>query len=109
MAESLFEQAKRLEVRIGAVLSGFDIDDLPKGERELVVTIKHGIVDARLDARDYEYAETRAEQLELVKEARERLEALRQAILKASEYNLFSAVDVAQFSGGIEQLIAAVT
>jgi hypothetical protein len=93
-------------LHIGSVLSAYDVTEFPAKEKELVAQLKHLLIDARLDARDYEYAETRAEQLRIVKEAKERLEQLQQGILKASEYNLFSAVDVAELSARIQQLIS---
>ncbi len=62
------------------------------------------MADARLDVRDYEYAETRAEQQQHAKAAKKRLEQVRQAVLLASEYNVFSAIDVAHTTATIEQI-----
>lgn len=108
MAEvSLFEQAIALERQVRNILSNYDVADLPQREKELVRNLTNQLVDARLDARGYEYAETRAEQLATAKEARQRLEQLQQAILKASEYNLFGAVDIAQLSARIQQIIVS--
>lgn len=103
---SLFDQAKSLELQIGGILSAYDPADMPARERDLVANLKHLLIDARLDARDYEYAQTRAEQLQVVKEAKKRLEQLQQSIVKASEYNIFSPVDVAVLSARVEQLIS---
>lgn len=105
-SNSLYDQAKALESQIGIILSSYDIGDLPMQQKDLVTKLKHQLVDAKLDARDYEYAETRAEQLQHAKEGKKRLKGLNQSILKASEYNLFGAVDVAQLSARIEQLIS---
>jgi hypothetical protein len=103
---SLYNQAKELESQISIILSSFDVGELPMQQRDLVTKLKHQLVDAKLDTRDYEYAETRAEQLEHAKAGKKRLRGLLQSILKASEYNLFGAVDVAQLSARIEQLIS---
>jgi hypothetical protein len=105
-SKSLYDQAKELESQIGSILSFYDISELPMQQKDLVTVLKHQLIDARLDARDYEYAETRAEQLLHAKEGKQRLKELSQSILKASEYNLFGAVDVAQISARIEQLIS---
>lgn len=104
--KSLFEQAKELETQIGGILSVYDIADMPQAEREFATALKHQLIDARLDARDYEYAETRAEQLTVATGAKKRLEQLEKTIAKASEHNLFSAVDVAQLSARIQQISA---
>lgn len=103
---SLLTQARKLEIQIGATLSSYDVTELPMQQRELVSQLKHQLVDVRLDARDYEYAETRAEQRRLTVEGKQRLEQLQKSILQASEYNMFGAVDIAQLSARIEQLMS---
>ncbi len=103
---SLFDQAKELERQVGGILSSYDVNDLPAPQRELVAQLKHQLTDARLDTRDYQYAETRAEQIVHAKEVKQRLGQLQKNILKASEHNMFGAVDVAQLSARIEQLIS---
>ena len=103
---SLSQLALELDTGIRASLSSFDIDSLPHTERELVAEMKRQASEARLDVRDYEYAESRAEQLAGLKESKERFEQLQKNIVKASEYNLFGAVDVVQLSTKIQQIIA---
>jgi len=103
---SIFQQAKELETQVGKQLSAYDLADLPREQRDRIIQLKNTLIDARLDARDYEYAQTRADQLQAAKEARLRLEQAQAAIVKTSEYGLFSAVDVAQLSANIQQLIA---
>ncbi len=104
---SLYEQARELERQIIGILSYFDVNELPMGQRELVTQLKHQLVDARLDARDYEYAQTRAEQLLAAKQGKRRMAEVQKGLLRASEHNMFGAVDVAQLSARIEQLISA--
>lgn len=103
---SLTDQAREIETRINGILSSFDIDSLPSRERELIALIKRQATDARLDIRDYQYAETRNEQLALAKEAKKRCEQVRRLMLKASESDLFSAIDIAQMTAQIDQLIS---
>lgn len=104
--QSLSQQARELEAQVGNILSLYDISELQNSEKQLVNTIKHQLIDCRLDTREYEYAETRAEQLHAANEGKKRFEQLRQNIVKASEHNLFGAVDVAQLSARIEQIIS---
>jgi hypothetical protein len=104
-SNSLFEQARDLTSQVSTIISSYDIDSLGSTERELLVAIKRRIGDTRLDVRDYEYAETRAEQLVHAAEAQKRLMALQRDILKASEYGLFSAIDVAQLTAKAESII----
>jgi hypothetical protein len=101
---SLFEQTKDLVSQISSLIAAYDIDSFGPTERELLTTLKRRLGDIRLDVRDYEYAETRLEQQALGREARKRLTALQKDILKASEYSLFSAIDVAQLTAKAEHI-----
>jgi hypothetical protein len=102
---SPFMLIKALETRLNGVLSALDFYELPAVERKIVKTLKNDLIDGRLDIRDYELSETRAEQLTKKRDARGRLEKVRKGILAASEYNVFSAVDVAQFTAQLEQIM----
>lgn len=102
---SPFLLVKSLETRVSGVLSAFDLFDLEAAEQKVVRGLRAEIIDARLDIRDYELSETRDEQLRKAKEARVRLDHIRKLILAASEYNIFSAVDVAQLTAELEQII----
>jgi cobalamin biosynthesis Mg chelatase CobN len=104
--KSPFQRVKELDTHIRGLVSYLDIDTLPAVQREIVTLIKRQASDARLDLRDYGMAETKAEQDRLAKEAYSRLEELQKNIVKASEYGFFSAIDVAQFSANIQQIIS---
>ncbi|HEY5667686.1 MAG TPA: hypothetical protein VIR03_00815 [Candidatus Saccharimonadales bacterium] len=106
MAQSLFQQARELETLTNKLLASHDLSELPHSEKLLVNDIKHQLIDGRLDTREYEYAQTRAEQLHAAREGKARYELLRQNIVKASEFNLFGSIDVAQLSVYIEQIIS---
>ena len=99
---SLLQQTKEIEAHIGVIIAEYGVDTLDFAERELFATIKRQIIDARLDVRDYEYADTRTEQLAYAAAGRKRLDQVRRYIVKASEQGLFSAVDVAQLSANLE-------
>lgn len=102
---SIFSQTKALDVHIHGILSVIDVDALMPDEREVIALIKRQLGDARLDVRDYEYAETRQDQIRLKDAARSTLQAVQKMVLKASEYNIFGAIDVAHISARIEQII----
>lgn len=103
--DSPFLAMKSLETQLSGVLSGFDILELPKAEQKIIAMLRRDATDARLDLRDYELSETRDEQLGKAQEAKKRLERIRKGILAASEYNVFSAPEVAQLSAKLEQII----
>jgi hypothetical protein len=103
---SLLDETKAFAAQLGNILSGYDITELPQRERELATNLKNQLIDIRLDVQAYEYAQTRAEQVAAAHEAKERLAQLEKIIIKASEYNLFGVVDVAQLSARAEQLIS---
>lgn len=100
-----FQRVKELDAHVRSILSRLDVDVLPPAQRELVTVLKRQTTDARLDLRDYGMAETLTDQQRSAKEAHERLEGLQKNIVAASEYNLFSAIDVAELSANIQQII----
>ena len=103
---SPFALTKDINGRIAQLASSLDIDSLPREQREAVMTLKNQATDIRLEVRDYGMAETRAEQERLARAVAGRVEAMQATILKASEYNLLGAADVAQLSAQLDQLKA---
>ena len=97
--------ARQLETDIRGILSLVDESDLTSQLKQTLNNIKHGITDARLDVRDYDLADTRAEQVKAAKEVSGRLQMVRQQILVASQHNIFSAIDVAHLSARIDSII----
>lgn len=108
-SESPFLLIKALEAQLNSVLSAVDIYALGAGEQKVVASIKREIIDARLDIRDYELSETRLEQVKCATAAKKRLEDIRKLILSASEYNVFSAIEVAQLSAQVEHINGNIT
>lgn len=107
MADSSpYEQAKELVRQLNSILSALDLDDLPRDARDLAIDIKQLFDHVRLGARDYDYADTRYEQEQSAVETKQYLDVLQAKILKASEYNLFGAVDVAHASARIQQIVS---
>lgn len=106
---SLYDQAREVERQAGAILSAFDVSELPAVQRDVTAALKHQLIDARLAVREYEYAQTRAEQLVAAKEAQLFLRQAGESIVKISQYGLFGAVDVAQLSARIDLIISQIT
>ncbi len=104
-SHSPFVLATRLVGSISGQLSAFDTDDITQAQRLELGLLKRLLADARLDARDYELSETRAEQIENAEQARVRLDELRLLILHTSEYNVFSAIEVSQTTAQVDEII----
>jgi len=104
MNDSPFLAIKSLETEVTAKLRAIDTFVLEKAEQKIIETLRRNVTDVRLDIRDYELSETREEQLKKAKEAKKRLEQVRKGILAASEYNVFTAIDVAQLTAQLEQI-----
>lgn len=101
-----FQLAKDLEASLHVIFMQIDADLLPLEQRQLTALIKRHATDARLDIRDYGMVDTRAQQLRIAQEIKNSLELLQKNIVNASQYNLLSAIDVAQISAGIQQIIS---
>ena len=102
--QSPFLLVKTVETQLVSVLSALDVYALPMAQQKVVAQLRRDIVDLRLDTRDYELSETREEQLRKAHEAGARLTMVRSGILKASEYDIFGAVDVALLSAKLERV-----
>ncbi len=100
--QSALSLARHIQAEIAKALAGETEPDAPA--RALFAKLKRNAADMRLDVRDYELAETRSEQEQLGRTARERLAATEQGMLLASQHNVFGAVEVAHLSAQIAQL-----
>jgi hypothetical protein len=105
MGESPFSLIKQVGTEVNSILSPIDVYGLDRAQQKLVAIIKQELMDVRLDIRDYEFAETRAEQQDDAKAAKERLERLRSHLLAASEHNLFGAADIAQLTARLDSIV----
>lgn len=103
---SPFALAKEIAASVARLMAGIDIESLQPQAREAVTQLKNQAADIRLDMRDYGLADNRAEQERIAKELAERLAKLQASILRASEYNILGAADVAQLSANVQQLIS---
>lgn len=74
-------------------------------EQKLITRIRNELIDSRLYIRDYESSETRPTQQQLADKLQLVLNQLLKNILRLSEYNILSAVDVAQISAQLSQIM----
>ena len=82
-----------------------DIYQTPTSEQRLITRIKNQLIDCRLYIRDYESSETRVAQQSISDKLQIVLNQLLKNILRLSEYNILSAVDVAQISAQISLIM----
>lgn len=101
-------RARLLETNIGRILTNAS-EHADRATSATIRVLKQSMVEARLDVRDYELADSRADQLRHAREARQRLLMVRQQILVLSQDNIFGAAEVAHLSATIDQLSAVLT
>jgi hypothetical protein len=92
------------DIILGEIRS-VDTYEMPAIEQRLITRIKNELVDSRLYIRDYETSETRVVQQDIAFKLHAVLNHLLKNILKLSEYNILSAVDVAQISAQLSLII----
>jgi len=96
--------AKALETQIRGILRKSEIGNLGIDLRNLITDMQQELADAKAYAGHYELSEMRDEQLDNAKTAKKFLRKVQAKVLKASEHNIFSAVDVAHLSAQIDQI-----
>lgn len=95
---------KRVEGYITQQFAGVDVLDVAKIERELIESMRRLVIDLKLDLRDYELAETRADQLTYLIDGKLRVKELRAMIILSGTHNLFGPVDVGHVTALLEQV-----
>jgi hypothetical protein len=98
-------RVKRLEADVRRILRKTDETKLERKYRNALTELRQNLVDIRIYTNAYEFSEERPEQIENAKAATDYLDQARQHILKTSEVNIFTAIDVAHLSAQIDQLI----
>ena len=100
--ESLTGKLVRLDRRIKVALREVERHKLGKVEKTQFDKIKLALTQLKLDVWDYEYAETRAEQVKWGKIARHNLKALEQGVLALG--TVFGAADTAELGAQIDTI-----
>jgi uncharacterized membrane-anchored protein len=98
-------RVKRLEAEVRQVLRKISESKLDRKYRNALTELRQNLVDIRIYTNAYEFSEERPEQMENAKKAKEYLKEAQAHILKSSEADIFSAIDVAHLSAQIEQVI----
>lgn len=98
------QDIRKLELHISSTLRQTDLGELSQPLKMLLAKMWTDLETARIHAQAYELSEMRDEQLQNAKVARKWLSAVRRAILKASEDNVFSTIDVAHLTAQIDIL-----
>ena len=109
MEQSPFKLMQALSSQLDSLLSRVDTPSLPVAVQKILSPMRQQLVDARLEVRDYDLAQTRAEQFAFARAGKDRLTTLHQTMLAASEHGIFGAADVAQLSARIQQIISLLT
>ena len=92
-----------LEQQVRRNFAAIELADLPKEERGMTEDLLRSLAEAKLDVRDYEFAETRAEQATLIAPAKKRIEAVRVAIIWLSSHGgIFGPADVAHLTASLD-------
>jgi uncharacterized membrane protein affecting hemolysin expression len=94
---------KQVDTQVTMLLRKIDPGEVDEKGRKSLDALKQALIDARIYSRDYELSETRDEQVDNAKKANKYLDLVRQYILRASEFNIFSAIDVAYLTAQVEQ------
>lgn len=95
---SLLQRFTSVAGQVGSILNRLDIDTSDRSVVKMVGTVKRLLADIRLDIRDWEMSDSRAEMQRNAQEALKRLDQARASILLASEHNVFSPIEIAEIS-----------
>ena len=105
MADALSIQ--QVDRQVKGLLRQIDSESLVKEEKQSIQDLKQLLNEVRLEIRDYDFAQTRGEQLKHGKLARKQLRKLVDEILALS--SLFGPADIAQLTAQLEQLSEKLT
>ena len=105
MADALSIQ--QVDRQVKGLLRQIESESLVKEEKQSIQDLKQLLNEVRLEIRDYDFAQTRDEQLKNGKLARKQLRKLVDEILALS--SLFGPADIAQLTAQLEQLSEKLT
>jgi hypothetical protein len=104
----MYQQLRQVEFMLKGFWRNIDLQELETAARKSLEAVRRQVQLAQAVAKDYEFVEseedTRA-QVRLLPKLVKALEQLRTGILKSSEYDLVGAVDVAQLTSQLDELI----
>jgi len=94
---------KQVETQVNSILRRIDWAETNDKGRKAADELRQSLIDAKIYSTDYELSEMREEQEDNAKQARRYLNLARRHILRASEFDVFSAIDVAHLTAQIDQ------
>ncbi|MCA9327713.1 hypothetical protein KDA14_04250 [Candidatus Saccharibacteria bacterium] len=100
--QSLTSVAQHIDRRVKGLLREHDEESLPKSQRADIRRLRLACNEIKLDVRDYEYAETRTEQLKWRKIATHNIGVAEHALLALGD--IFSPADVAELGAQLGSL-----
>jgi hypothetical protein len=104
-----YQQVRQIDFTIGRLGSAANLDEQSTVARKSFETLRRNARRSQDTLKDYEMFELEqdtAKQAKALPKAIHSLQTLRDSLLKASEYDLVGAVDVAQMSAEIDELIS---
>ena len=99
---STSEQLRQFNFTLNGMLRQIDPEDAT--DQKLLDSVRLLLSQAKGDYNGFEYAESGREQAVFAAKLQKRLAKLHAVILKGSESNLFSPIDVTELSTSIERL-----
>ncbi len=99
---ALFAAAQHIERRVKIILRGVDMDALPAVQRAIAHKLQLAAHEVKLDVRDYEYAETRAEQMKWRRLARHNIAVFEALLIELGD--IFGPADVAELGAQLQLL-----
>jgi hypothetical protein len=108
MERSPYQQLRQLGYAINRFGNDADLDRQPIQARRSFDVLKRNVRSAQDRLKDYENAEFEQDvklQIQVLPKAVQALEKTRDSLLKASEFELVGAVDVAHISSELDELI----
>ena len=94
---------KQVDNQVSRILRQVDWTLVNQKDRVAVEELRQSLADAKVYSQVYELSEMRNEQLDNAKKAKKYLGLARRQILRASEFNVFGAIDVAYLTAQIDQ------
>src|ERR1051326_5696103 len=106
MERTIYQELRQIEFTVVSLWNGMDLQDLETPARRSIEAFRKQVQITRAVAKDYEMAEAEEDVIALIRllpRLTKALEQLRATVLKASEYDLIGAVDVAQLSVQLDE------
>ena len=100
--ESAYVMVRRIDGEISRILSDIDLHEHDAKVRDRVHALKRELTELCGEVRDYELAETLAEQQMLGRKARKRLIDIEEFLLALSQHDIFSPIEVVELSARID-------